>query len=163
MTRLEADQDAAEAVPLTSVFSADCVQTLAPDADKNSVLRQLVGSLVAAHKVSCEHGETVIAALAEREQLGTTGLGKGIAIPHLRTDAVDECVGAIGVAPEGIDFKSLDGSPTRLVFLVLSPSDRQQEHVAILSRLARLFCDRTLQYWVQIPRTARELFAFLGL
>jgi PTS system fructose-specific IIA component/PTS system nitrogen regulatory IIA component len=145
------------------VFSTDCVQTLASDADKDSVLRQLVGSLVAAGKVACEHGEALVEALAEREQLGTTGLGKGIAIPHLRTDSVDASVGAIGVAPEGIDFDSLDGSPTRLVFLLLSPSDRRQEHVAILRRLARLFCDRTLQYWVQIPRTAQDLFAFLGL
>ena len=107
--------------------------------------------------------DRVVGALIEREQLGTTGMGRGLAVPHLRTTAVAESVGAIGLAPEGIDFQSLDGVPTRLIVLLLSPTKHQQEHGEILGRIARLISDRTLQYIVQIPRAPDELFSFLGL
>jgi mannitol/fructose-specific phosphotransferase system IIA component (Ntr-type) len=104
----------------------------------------------------------VIDALMDRETLGTTGMGKGLAIPHLRTTAVTENVGAIGIAPEGIDFESLDGVPTRLVVLLLSPLKCREEHGVILRQIARLFHDRTLQYRIQISRGPEELFSSLG-
>jgi mannitol/fructose-specific phosphotransferase system IIA component (Ntr-type) len=56
----------------------------------------------------------------------------------------------------------LDGLPTRLVFLLLSPLQHREHHIHILRRLARLFCDRTVQYRVRIPRTPEDLFTFLG-
>jgi len=148
--------------PLKLLFGGDRVITIADGTKKSAVVRQLVERLTAAGKLAPSEVDPVVDALIEREQLGTTGMGKGLAIPHLRTAAVTESVGAIGIAPKGIDFQSLDGLPTRLVVLLLSPVKRRQEHGEILRQIARLFCDRTLQYRVQIPRAPEELFSFLG-
>jgi PTS system fructose-specific IIC component len=90
-------------------------------------------------------------------------MGKGMAFPHLRTAVVGGCTGAIGVSTTGIEFGSLDGLPTRVVILVLSPLDSRVEHFQILGRLAKLLGDRTIQYSLQIPRTPEQLIALLGL
>jgi mannitol/fructose-specific phosphotransferase system IIA component (Ntr-type) len=162
MTELYEDTSASETVPLTSVFSTDCVKTLGAGTTKTTALWHLVEMLAATGKLPQTEVENVVDELVEREKMGTTGMGKGIAIPHLRTNAVCQCAGAIGMVPEGIDFKSLDGLPTRLVFLLLSPPQHREHHIHILRRLARLFCDRTVQYRVRIPRTPEDLFTFLG-
>ena len=149
-------------VSLRSVFSADCFLTIDKGTEKPAAIRQLTELLAATGRLPASEVDPVVDALIEREQLGTTAIGKGLAIPHLRTEAVAESVGAVGVAPEGIEFESLDGLPTRLVLLLLSPPKGRQRHSEILRRIARLLCDRTLQYRVQIPRKPEELLSFLG-
>ena len=161
MAEIHGNGAAAETVPLRSIFSTDCVLTISRDTDKSRAIRQLVERLAATGKLPQSEVDRVVDGLIERERLGTTAVGKGLAIPHLRTGTVGRSVGAIGVAPEGIEFESLDGLPTRLVILLLSPSERRQQHTETLGRIARLFCDGTLQYRVQIPRTAEALFSFL--
>ena len=162
MAEINENTAVTETMPLRSVFSTDCVLAIAKGTTKSLAIRQLVERLGASGKLPQAEVDNVIDALIDREKLGTTGMGKGLAIPHLRTAAVVESVGAIGIAPEGLDFQSLDGVPTRLVLLLLSPLKRQQEHGEILGRIARLFFDRTLQYRVQIPRAPEEVFSFLG-
>jgi PTS system fructose-specific IIA component/PTS system nitrogen regulatory IIA component len=105
----------------------------------------------------------IVANLLQREQLGTTGLGRGLALPHLRSRHVACLTGLIAIAPDGVDFASLDGWPTRVVILVLSPFAQREIHVAILGRLATLFSNKTLQYSVQVPRTPQSLLRFLGI
>jgi mannitol/fructose-specific phosphotransferase system IIA component (Ntr-type) len=161
MAEINRDVASTETLSLRSVFSTDCILTIGRGIDKSSAIRQLVERLGATGKLRQGEIDNVTNALIDRENLGTTGMGKGLAIPHLRTKAVTDPAGAIGIAPEGIDFQSLDGAPTRLVVLLLSPPSRGREHGEILGKIARLLCDRTLQYRVQIPRAPEELFSFL--
>jgi mannitol/fructose-specific phosphotransferase system IIA component (Ntr-type) len=162
MTQIDENAPFATARPLSSVFSADCVLTIAGGTKKPAAIRRLVEQLAAGGKLLQPDIDPVVGAIIDRERLGTTGMGKGIAIPHHRTEAVADSVGAIGIAPDGIDFESVDGLPTRMVILLLSPLERRREHAELLGRIARLLCDQTLQYRVQIPRSAEELFSFLG-
>ncbi|HID77531.1 MAG TPA: PTS sugar transporter subunit IIA [Planctomycetaceae bacterium] len=162
MGEIEGDGPVAETITLTRVFAAECVEAVPPGESKVMVLRRLVQSLASAGKLKGKRVEDVVDALMEREQIGTTGMGKGIAMPHLKTEAVCDCVGAIGVAPEGVDFDSLDGLPARLIFMVLSPPERHEDHLEILKRVAQLLCDRTIHYEDHFPRTAEKLFAYLG-
>jgi mannitol/fructose-specific phosphotransferase system IIA component (Ntr-type) len=76
--------------------------------------------------------------LMEREKLGCTGLGNGLAIPHCKLSGVDQVLLAIGVSPSGVDFQALDGRPVRLIFLVLSPADSPAGHLQALARISRL-------------------------
>ncbi len=77
-------------------------------------------------------------ALAEREAIGSTGIGKGIAIAHCHTDAVEQfIVGAITI-PNGVDFDSIDGQPVKLVFFVVGPEEKKSEHVHLIASIAQV-------------------------
>jgi mannitol/fructose-specific phosphotransferase system IIA component (Ntr-type) len=76
--------------------------------------------------------------LVERERLGCTSLGGGVAIPHCKSGEVDDVVLAIGLAPEGIDFHATDGAPVTVIFLILSPVDHPALHLQALARISRL-------------------------
>jgi len=82
--------------------------------------------------------EKAIDALLERERLGSTGLEKGLAIPHARTNAVDGIVLALGVSPAGIDFQSADSEPCHLFFLLLASEAVTGNYVQVLALIARL-------------------------
>ena len=76
--------------------------------------------------------------LVEREKLGCTGLGNGIAIPHCKLAGLENVLLAVGVSKEGVDFHALDGKPVRLIFLVLSPAEAPAGHLQALARISRL-------------------------
>ena len=79
--------------------------------------------------------------LEEREQLASTAIGDGIAIPHGKLDSVGRLVGALGRAVDGIEFESIDGKPTNLVFMLVAPASSTGVHLKALARLSRLFRD----------------------
>jgi mannitol/fructose-specific phosphotransferase system IIA component (Ntr-type) len=76
--------------------------------------------------------------LIEREKLGCTGLGHGLAIPHCKIAGLEGVLVALGVVPGGVDFRALDGRPVKLVLMVLSPSDAPAGHLQALARISRL-------------------------
>ena len=81
----------------------------------------------------------------ERERLGTTGIGDGIAIPHARTDAVDQLVIAIGRSARGVEFESLDGKKVKLLFLMGTPRGSVSHYLKILAQLTRLLKEDTFR------------------
>jgi len=85
--------------------------------------------------------EIVFDALLERERLGSTGLGRGIALPHARMAQITRAVGAFIHTTKGIDFDAIDGEPVDLAFAMLVPAEATDEHLQLLSRLASLFGD----------------------
>src|SRR5262245_16751624 len=87
--------------------------------DKNEALRLLVDHLVATKHI--KNGNILLKTLLEREKLGSTGLEKGIAVPHSRSMMVDKLTLLFARAPEGIDFDAIDGKPVELIFLILAP------------------------------------------
>ena len=160
MTTVEAIPDMPTA--LSSIFREDCVIRIPGDTDKSTVLRRLVNVLADSGRISDDVTEPLADELAKRERVGTTGIGKGLALPHMRTRLVDGFLGAIGVAPLGVDFASLDGRPAHLIVLLLTPFERRREHLEVMSRLASLLGNGTLQYSLQVPRKPEELFRLLG-
>ena len=81
----------------------------------------------------------------ERERLGTTGIGDGIAIPHARTDAVDQLVIALGRSARGVEFESLDGKKVKLLFLMGTPKGSVSHYLKILAQLTRLLKEDTFR------------------
>ena len=76
--------------------------------------------------------------LVEREKLGCTGLGAGVAIPHCKSRDVEDIVLAVGITPQGVDFHAPDGKAVTLIFLILSPADQPAVHLQTLARISRL-------------------------
>ena len=81
----------------------------------------------------------VLEGVLERERLGSTGVGEGVAIPHARIAGLDRVAGGLVCLAEGIDFESIDGRPVDLIFMLLAPEDAGSEHLRALARVSRLF------------------------
>ena len=104
-------------------------------ADVPGVLRELAGRLAEARVVA--DPEALFQRLWEREQLGSTAIGRGIAIPHCKLDGLAHVVLAVGLAPNGVDFGAADAQPVRLFFVVVSPSRSPAEHLQSLAAISR--------------------------
>ena len=101
--------------------------------DRDGVIRELVQSLATAGAVPADAVEEIVAALIKREQNGSTGFGKGVAVPHVKHPKVAKMAGTIGRSVEGIDFAALDHQPVYSVFLLLSPENAPQQHLQAMN------------------------------
>ncbi len=107
------------------------------DSNKFELIEELLDVAVAQGKIN--NREQALKDLIEREQYLSTGFENGLAVPHAKTDAVDDMVLVFGLNREGVEFDSLDGKPTHFVFLLLSPMDTSGPHIQTLALLARNF------------------------
>ena len=104
--------------------------------DKREILEELVDALEVGDKITDR--EKVLDAVFQREEIMSTGIGHGIAIPHGKSEFVKELGGVLGIKSEGVEFDSLDGHPTYIFFLLVSPMDVSGPHIKALSRISRL-------------------------
>jgi len=95
--------------------------------------------------------------LMEREKLGSTGIGNGIAIPHVKTNAIKEIVVAFGRSKKGIDFNALDNKPVHLFFLIATPEDYQDEYLNTLARVSRLLKNEQLKEMLLKAKSVEEI------
>jgi fructose-specific phosphotransferase system IIA component len=123
---------------------------------KEAVIKELIELAEKAGKI--DSAEEVFSAVMAREALGSTGLEDGIAVPHAKTKSVKDLIIAVGLAEKGIDFKALDGKPSRIFFLILAPPDQSGPHIEALSEIARLARSRYLLKMLEAARTADEIF-----
>lgn len=91
----------------------------------------------------------------------STGIGNGVAIPHAKTEAVDSLVAAFGRVPDGVDFKSLDGEPAHLIFLLLSPQEEAGLHVRALARISRMLKNAEFRERMLNADDAEEIFSII--
>ncbi len=108
------------------------VPTLAAT-DRDGAIRELVGSLAATGELPESVVDEVVAALIGREQKGSTGFGKGVAVPHAKHAKVKKMVGVVGRSATGIDFSALDRQPVYSIFLLLSPEPQPQVHLQAMN------------------------------
>jgi len=120
---------------LASLTRPELVFPDLPSQDRDAVLRALAGRIAGLGLV--RDAEGLFQKLWEREQLGSTGIGAGIAIPHTKLPGLAQGIVAIGMAPGGVGFGAADGEPVRLLFLVLSPSASPGEHLQVLATISR--------------------------
>ena len=101
--------------------------------DRDGVIRELVTSLASAGAVAPDAVDDVVAALVKREQNGSTGFGKGVAVPHVKHPKVQRMAGTIGRSAGGVDFAALDHQPVYSVVLLLSPENQPQQHLQAMN------------------------------
>ncbi|MGK2285455.1 PTS IIA-like nitrogen regulatory protein PtsN [Pedomonas sp. V897] len=124
--------------------------------------KQLLSHLAAqASKLTGLDERRVLEAILERERLGSTGLGGGIAIPHAKLPSVQSVMGVFMQLESPIDFDSLDGKPVDLVFLLLAPEDAGAEHLKALARVSRLFRDQAAVAKLRGSSSSDALYALL--
>jgi PTS system nitrogen regulatory IIA component len=121
-------------------LSVDAVKMHLESKTKKDVIKELVEGLVKSGKVKDK--KKMVQTLMEREELGSTGIGQGIAIPHGKSDTVSDLAAAFGLSPEGIGFDSLDGEPVNIFFLLVAPEGAAGAHLKALARISSLLKDK---------------------
>ena len=133
---------------LGSLTRPDLIFPDLPAADRQEVLRTFAGRIAGTGLV--KSADELFQKLWEREQLGSTGIGSGVAIPHCKLQGLAHGIVAVGLVPGGVDFGAADGRPVKALFLVVSPSGSPAEHLQILAAISR---------WVRAPGNAEKLLA----
>jgi len=110
---------------------------------KEGVIREMTQSLVDAGRIAASELESIVKAIMKREDLGSTGIGRGVAVPHTKHPSVNRLIGTVAVSQQGVDFESLDGEPVQLFFLLVSPPDRPGDHLRALENISRQLRDDT--------------------
>lgn len=110
-------------------------------ADKEDAIRQLIAALAAAKAVPKAKADTVVREVVERERQASTGIGRGIGIPHARSAHVKQIVLAIGRLPRGVEFGAVDGERVRLVLLLISPKEHDDDHLKAMKSIVSIARD----------------------
>ncbi len=137
------------------------IQAVLNSTSKESVVGELVDALVASGNVKANDRDDIIRAIMKREELGSTGIGRGIAVPHTKHAGVDRLVGTVGVSPDGIEFDSLDGQKAQLFFLLVSPPDRPGDHLRALENISRQLRDDTFCRFLKQSKTKEDILQLL--
>jgi PTS system fructose-specific IIA component/PTS system nitrogen regulatory IIA component len=88
-------------------------------------------------QVAKDHEQTIVSAIMKREELGSTGIGRGVAVPHTKHNSVSSLIATVALSREGLDFASLDGENVYIMFLLISPPDRPGDHLRGLETITR--------------------------
>jgi nitrogen PTS system EIIA component len=128
---------------------------------KEQVIAEMVSSLRAAGYFRDDDLGDIVKAVMRREQLGTTGIGHGIAIPHSRHPSVDRLIGTLALSRTGLPFESLDGEPVYVFFLLVSPQERPGDHLRALEAVVRTMRDEDFVRRLRACQTREEIWALL--
>jgi PTS system nitrogen regulatory IIA component len=124
---------------------------------KEGVLRELVHVLSQAEEQVNE--DRMIETLLERESLGSTGIGEGVAIPHGKSKEVKRILASFGRSETGLDFQSLDGKPTHLFFLLIAPENSAGMHLKALAQISRLMKDQNFRKRLMEAKSADDIYS----
>ena len=127
--------------------------------EKEGVLQELVNTLFQVRNIG--DPKAIVKALVEREELGSTGIGQGIAIPHGKTDKVNELIAVMGVSHKGVNFDALDGEPVFIFFLLVTPKDTSGPHLKALAQISRLLRDTYFCELIRRCKTSEEVYSLI--
>ena len=135
---------------LTDFVVGDAIITEIKATEKEAVIREMVCSLKDAQKINPKDVENILKSLMKREELGSTGIGKGVAVPHTKHDCIKKITGTIARSTNGVDFNALDGEPVHLFFFFFSPNDSAGLHLAALERISTVIRDNDFRRFMRV-------------
>ena len=144
---------------ISSILNEDLVRVNLPGDTKEDVINAIIN--IAASSPKVKDVEKIRHAIFEREKIMSTGVGKGFAIPHGKTDAVSDIVAAFAVTEKPIDYESLDHEPVRLLFLLVGKDSLVGAHIKLLSRISRLMNKEELRQKLLEAKTSAEILDIL--
>jgi PTS system nitrogen regulatory IIA component len=128
---------------------------------KEGTIREIVGSLHAAGHLVEADLESVIRAILGREELGSTGIGQGVAVPHTRHPTVSRLVGTVAISRTGVDFAALDGEPVSIFFLLISPPNQPGDHLRALENISRHLKDERFVSFLRQSKNREQVIDVL--
>lgn len=143
---------------ILDVLLKEAILTDLKSLDKKGVLEELVTPV--AHIAGINH-EYLVKVLMEREQLGSTGIGEGIGIPHGKVKDLESLVLGFGLSRKGVDFESMDGLPTHIFFLLITPENYTGLHLKLLARISRILKNDPFKQKLLRAVTSDEIYAII--
>jgi nitrogen PTS system EIIA component len=147
-------------MPLTDLVAPNAVVPALKVNSKKQAIQELAAK---AAKLTDQNERMIFETLLQREKLGSTGIGNGIAIPHGKLAKIERLFGLFARLDRPVDFDALDGQPVDLVFLLLAPEGAGADHLKALARVARLLRDRDIARKLRDSRDAEAIYAVLAL
>lgn len=146
---------------MCEIVVRDAIITGLKSATRDEVIQELVGALVDSGVVPEEKRKEVVDAVLERERRGSTGFGKGVAIPHVKRAGVKRLAAAVGVSENGIDFNALDKQPVYAVFLLISPADDPEQHLRAMEIIFKHLSQENFRRFLRQSRSPADLWTLL--
>jgi PTS system nitrogen regulatory IIA component len=146
---------------LREFIVTDAITPELKSSDRDGAIRELVEALAGAGSLPADAVEEVIAALVKREQNGSTGFGKGVAVPHVKHAKVKQMAGTIGRSSGGIDFAALDHQPVYSIFLLLSPDNAPQQHLQAMNIVFSNLQKDTFRRFLKLAATRETIVDLL--
>lgn len=140
---------------LRNILSEDLIKIPLESTSKNDIIDELVDLLCEAHKARDK--KNLLHCILEREELMSTGVGDGVAIPHAKAEGIEELTAAFGITGQGIDFQSIDDKPVHLVFLLVGPLNQPGPHLKALSRISRLIHKEEFRKQLMASKNSKEI------
>lgn len=144
---------------LTDLISPRCIKVPLHATTKKEAIAELVDMLVTVKQLP--HREAIYDALIEREEVGSTGIGHGVALPHAKCIEVKDIYVACGISPQGVDFDALDRNPVHIFFLILAPRTAPGQHLKVMAGLTRLLSNASAREQLMTAANADAVFQVL--
>ncbi len=138
---------------LTQLIPDGAVSVQLKSSERDDVIAELVDVLVAAGVAAPKLRDELVTSVLEREKRGSTGFGRGVAVPHVKHKTIKKMVAAIGLSQRGVDFNALDKQPVYSVFLLLSPEDRPEEHLQAMEVIFKNLSKDTFRRFLRQAQT----------
>lgn len=147
-------------IRLANLLKEKCINLSLESKDKKGVIKELVDLIHAARKL--KNKNDFFKAMLEREKIGSTGIGNGVAIPHVKSKLVDDFILIFARKEEGIDFGALDGENTYLFFALASPADNIGGHLKILSEISRMVKDKFIVECLRKAENKKDVLTIIS-
>lgn len=146
---------------LTEIVVESAIVPGLDSVERDSVLAELVDALVGAGEIEPGIRDEILSKLIERETKGSTGFGRGVAVPHAKHPGISRLAAAVGMSEHGIDFSALDKQPVFSVFLLLSPQDQPEEHLQAMEVIFKNLSKDTFRRFLRQAQTVDEIKSLL--
>jgi len=148
-------------VKLTEIVAQGAIVATLGSADRDAVITELVDALVSGGSAPKAIRDELVARVLEREKRGSTGFGKGVAVPHVKHKGVSRMAAAVGLSQRGVDFNALDKQPVYSVVLLLSPEDRPEEHLQAMEVIFKNLSKDTFRRFLRQAGSVEEVRSLL--
>lgn len=128
---------------------------------KEPAIREIVQSLAGTGRLAEADTDSVAKAILNREELGSTGIGQGVAVPHTRHPKADRLIGTVAISRKGVDFAALDGDPVDIFFLLVSPPNQPGDHLRALENISRHLKDEKFVSFLRQAKTREDVIEIL--
>lgn len=146
---------------LNDIIVRDAVIANLAATERDDVIAEMVESIVAAGIVKPTVRDHLVRAILEREKKGSTGFGKGVAVPHVKHKSIPKMCATIGLSSRGVDFNALDRQPVYSVFLLLSPDDRPEEHLLAMEVIFKNLSQERFRRFLRQASTPAEVLTLI--
>lgn len=142
---------------LVDILSEKTVRTNIEAAERDAALQEMLAQMAAAGMLDTHDVGAILEALVKREALGSTAIGRGVAVPHARTDAVEGTILGVGLSAAGVAFNSLDGEPVHAVFLVIGGSAAADDYLQVMQQVSELIQNEDFRRFLSHARTTGDV------